>query len=112
MLSEPKNQFSLTRAALSKCGRQKAIFLLSIAVMLFAMAAGVSQAGTYYVATDGSAANEGSAEHPWPTVNYALEKVGGGNTIIVKPGVYSGVMINKGYAGTAEHPTVVILLPL
>ena len=75
--------------------------------MLFAMATDVSQAGTYYVATDGTAANDGSAERPWPTVNYALEKVGGGNTIIVKPGVYSGVMIKKDYAGTAEHPTVV-----
>ena len=44
---------------------------------------------------------------PWPSVNHALDKVGGGHTIIVKPGVYSGVLIRKHYAGTAERPTVI-----
>ena len=67
-----------------------------------------TNAETYYVATDGKADNDGSREKPWASVEYALSKVGGGHTIIVKPGVYRGpIQIAKQYAGTKEHPTVI-----
>ena len=58
----------------------------------------VSSASTEecYVATDGKAENDGSDENPWPSVEYALLKIGGGNTIIVKPGIYRGpIQIRK-----------------
>lgn len=70
----------------------------------------VSSAGAeeYYVATDGAEDNDGSSEKPWPSVEYALSKVGGGHTIIVKPGIYRGpIQIAKQYAGTEESPTVI-----
>jgi parallel beta-helix repeat protein len=64
--------------------------------------------GIYYVATDGKAENDGTKEEPWPSVEYALSKVGGGHTIIVRPGIYRGpIQIAKEYAGTKEHPTVI-----
>ncbi|MCB4756105.1 MAG: hypothetical protein LHV69_03580 [Elusimicrobia bacterium] len=52
----------------------------------------------YYVATNGSQSNDGSAAKPWPTINYALGRVAGGDTIIVQDGVYDG---GGRYCGTA-----------
>lgn len=65
-------------------------------------------ADPYYVARDGKPENDGSKEKPWPSVEYALSKVGGGHTIVVRPGVYPGpIEIPKSYAGTEAHPTVI-----
>ena len=78
-----------------------------VAIVLTAAVAASTQAATYYVATGGAVSNDGSAAQPWPSVDHALAQVGGGHTIIVKPGVYSGVLIQKQYRGTPEHPTVI-----
>ena len=76
-------------------------------VVLF-LTACAARAETYYVATDGKTDFSGSKEKPWPSVESALSKVGGGHTIIVKPGIYRGPMqIAKQYAGTKERPTVI-----
>ena len=67
-----------------------------------------ANAENYYIAADGQANNDGSPDRPWPSVEYALSKVGGGHTIIVKPGVYRGpIQIAKQYAGARERPTVI-----
>lgn len=67
-----------------------------------------TNAETYYVAIDGKADGDGSKEMPWPSVEYALSKVGGGHTIIARPGIYRGpIQIAKQYAGTEENPTVI-----
>ena len=42
-----------------------------------------------YVATDGDNANDGSEEHPWLTIQYALDTIPAPGTIRVKEGVYS-----------------------
>ncbi len=63
---------------------------------------------TCYVAPTGRAENDGSREKPWASVEQALEKVGGGHTIILRPGTYHGpIFIPKAYAGTAERPTII-----
>jgi parallel beta-helix repeat protein len=81
--------------------------LIAILIALTTMALSVS-ADTYYVSGEGSTENDGSREKPWPTVEHALSKVGGGKTIIVRPGTYRGpIQIAKAYAGTAERPTVI-----
>lgn len=59
--------------------RSAAIILLS---------AGICFANTYWVAPSGKATNDGSENAPWPDVNTALLKAGGGHLILVKPGVY------------------------
>ena len=62
----------------------------------------------YYVATDGVPGNDGSRERPWPSIEYALEQVGGGHTIMVRPGQYRGpIDISRTYAGTRERPTII-----
>jgi len=76
--------------------------------VLMALTAMTAHAGTYYVATDGKPDNDGSPGKPWPTVEHALSKVGGGHTIVVKPGIYRGpIQIAKQFAGTRERPTVI-----
>jgi len=78
------------------------ISLLLVSTVMAAAAA------TGYVATAGKAENDGSREKPWPSVEHALSRLGGGHTIIVKPGIYRGpLQIAKQFAGTREHPTVV-----
>ena len=70
--------------------------------------ASAAEAGTYYVAADGKPHNDGSRDKPWPSVEFALQKVGGGNTIVVRPGIYRGpITVAHAYAGTKERPTVV-----
>jgi len=76
--------------------------------LLLLAAAGMARAETYYVATNGKPEYDGSREKPWPSVEQALAKVGGGHTILVKPGVYFGPMvIGKNCAGSKERPTVI-----
>jgi len=81
---------------------------LDLVGLLLATMAGVSHAGTYYVATEGSADNDGSYDKPWPSVAVALEKVGGGNTIVLKRGEYRGpIKVAAEAAGTEKNPTII-----
>lgn len=78
---------------------------LGLLVMAVATAAA---ADTYYVATEGKPENDGSRARPWPSVEHALSRVGGGQTILVMPGLYRGpIEIAKRYAGTQAQPTVI-----
>ncbi len=85
-----------------------AMYYWICAILLMMVFVASANTETYYVATDGKAENDGSNEKPWPSVEYALSQVGGGHTIIVKPGIYRGpIQIAKQYAGTQEAPTVI-----
>ena len=76
--------------------------------LLFAAMVVSADAGTYYVGTDGKPENDGSREKPWPSVQFALGKVGGGNRIVVRPGIYRGpIEISRAYAGTEQSPTII-----
>jgi parallel beta-helix repeat protein len=76
-------------------------------VVCAALLAGAASGGTYYVSPDGSAENDGSSGRPWPSVEHALARVGGGHTIVLKPGFYRGpILIGKTASGTKESPTV------
>jgi len=76
-------------------------------IALVAMVFTVAHAASYYVATDGKQDNDGSREKPWPSVEHALSKVGGGHTIIVRSGIYRGpIQIARQFAGTRERPTI------
>jgi hypothetical protein len=51
---------------------------------------GSSFSARYYVSPAGSDANSGAAEAPFQTIQKAAEVVGPGDTVIVRPGVYTG----------------------
>lgn len=71
--------------------------LLACSILAIGLALGEpqrssAQAATFYVATDGddAAGRSGGAEQPWATIDYALERVPDGSTILVRPGTYTG----------------------
>jgi hypothetical protein len=66
----------------------------------------LSPNGEYFVSPAGKETNDGSADAPWPSVGFALEKVGGGNTITLLPGAYSDPVTIE-YSGLPGRPTVV-----
>ena len=52
---------------------------------------GVAQSSLYYVSTDGSdSMGDGSELQPWGSIQFAVTQVDDGDTILVKPGLYSG----------------------
>ncbi len=55
---------------------------------------------TYYVATTGNNSNNGSAAAPWLTLQYAVDNVAPGDTILVQSGTYVGMRIEQ--SGTAN----------
>ena len=77
----------------------------NLIVMLTATAA---PAASYFVAVDGQAGNDGSHAKPWPSVEFALSKVGAGNTIIVRPGVYRGPWQIRNHPAEPGGPPTII----
>src|SRR5438128_725411 len=64
-------------------------------------------AATFYVAVNGSTNGDGSFARTWPSVEAAVSRCGGGNTIVLMPGVYyGGIRVPKEYSGTESRPTV------
>lgn len=66
---------------------------------------------TFYVATTGSNSNAGSEQAPWRTVQYAVDHVEAGDTILVRGGVYNETVIitksgsaDEGYITLTEYP--------
>jgi parallel beta-helix repeat protein len=84
------------------------MFVRYAMIVVLVLTAFVATAETYYVAADGKTDFSGSKEKPWPSVEYALSKVSGGHTIVVRPGLYRGpIWIEKKFAGTKQQPTVI-----
>ncbi len=73
------------------------------AALLLVAFAGASALGTtYYVATNGSDGNPGTSALPWATIQYAVQTIAAGDTILVKPGTYAGCRIE--FSGTSGAP--------
>jgi pectate disaccharide-lyase len=67
--------------------------LIVLAVGSFCRAGSTGMA--YYVATNGSDANDGTREHPFATIRQAAQVVNPGDTVIVRDGVYSDLDKDK-----------------
>jgi parallel beta-helix repeat protein len=67
-----------------------------------------SFAATYWISPDGRLSAKGSEYDPFPSIEDALARVGGGNTFIFKPGEYIGAQITilPEHSGTSQNPTV------
>ena len=79
-----------------------------VCALLTAAALSPSIAGTFYVSSEAAADGDGSKDKPFPSVEAALAKTGGGHTLVVRSGVYRGpIQIPRQYAGTKEAPTVI-----
>jgi hypothetical protein len=65
----------------------------------------------YYVAKTGNNANAGTLSSPWLTIDYALSKIHGGDTLIVRAGKYNEGFTIFDNSGTALNPTVIMAYP-
>jgi hypothetical protein len=63
---------------------------------------GSASAATYYVATNGNDAFNGSSMAPWATLQHAVETIAPGDTILVRSGSYAGCRIRN--SGTIAAP--------
>jgi parallel beta-helix repeat protein len=59
---------------------------------------------TLFVATTGNDAADGSSANPWRTLQHAADAVNAGDTVIVRPGSYSGFYLDRD--GTAANRIV------
>lgn len=58
---------------------------------------------TYYVAPGGSDTNDGSACHPWATLQHAADKIGPGDTVIAEDGTYvEAINLERGGSSAAR----------
>lgn len=71
----------------------KRVLLLTLVVLI--CASSQAAANTYYVATNGNNNNPGTANAPWRTLQYAVDAIAPGDTILVKSGTYVGCRIGK-----------------
>jgi hypothetical protein len=58
------------------------MFRVLLTGLLIVTLAGAARAETYCVATDGKPENDGPRDKPWPSVEFALQKVGGGHNTL------------------------------
>lgn len=64
------------------------IFLIML-VFVFCFLS-LSWGATYYISPSGDNSNVGDDSHPWLTLQYAVGQMSGGDTLIVKDGIYRG----------------------
>ncbi len=99
-MNYPKQHTPASRCLTSSCLLLTLAFLWSPSLV----------ATEYYVSTQGSDSNSGTAAQPFRTITHAYSLAGPGTTILVLPGVYtdyqSGWGLHLGSSGTASSPIV------
>ncbi len=76
---------------------------LLLTCLCVALLMSTASATTYYVATTGSDSNSGTSSSPWLTLQYAVDTIASGDTILVKPGTYVGCrMRTSGASGSPK----------
>jgi hypothetical protein len=73
-----------------------------VALSAVALAANLARGAQFYVAADGSNSNVGTTAAPWATLQYAADRVGPGDRVVVRPGAYKGFYLDT--SGVAGRP--------
>lgn len=74
---------------------------------------GAAPTGTFYIdnavghGCSDTSGQPGTLAAPWCTITYALTRIAGGNTLIVKAGTYNGDFLITGPSGTSGQHTVI-----
>jgi hypothetical protein len=75
----------------------------TVRTVLDPVATGGLRAAVHYVSPAGSDTSNGSATHPWATIQHADREVKPGDTVVVLNGTYSGDILLRS-SGTARRP--------
>jgi parallel beta-helix repeat protein len=75
-----------------------------LGLVAFVLFASVSNAATYYVATNGNDSNPGSSSNPWRTLQKAANTARAGDVVLVANGTYVGFQVTAD--GTSSSPIV------
>ena len=81
--------------------KRTCVFLV-VGFVLTVATCGVVSATTYYVSTSGSDSWPGTQSQPWATLQYAVDTISNGDTILVMPGTYVGCRMR--YSGASGAP--------
>ena len=103
---ETRITISQRRPVATKCTLRHFVALQMLAIFLISCGGGTgsnsttdlavvshgsTSANVFYVATTGSDLfGDGSANKPWKTINYGISRMAGGDTLLVKKGIYTG----------------------
>ena len=76
------------------------VLTFGIVLVIVAFVAGSAFATDYYVAMNGDDGWPGTEAQPWATLDYAVDQISPGDTILIKSGTYDGCRIeNSGLSG-------------
>ena len=70
------------------CNSITKISTISTIILIFQLISNAN-ADTYYIATTGDDTHSGSISAPWLTVMHAWNNSGGGDTVLIRGGIYS-----------------------
>src|SRR5215471_1211025 len=89
------------------------IVVQTVFIIVGFLATTVANAGTFYVATNGTDGNPGSINSPFRTVNKGVSVLKPGDTLYLRAGTYvENVQVNvEQVAGTASQPIVIAGYP-
>jgi len=71
----------------------------------------VLSTSTFYVATNGDDADDGSLGTPWATVEFAISQLSAGDTLLIRGGTYDESDIGVTVSGTAPLPIKIQAFP-
>jgi hypothetical protein len=79
------------------------VYLVFFVTVLSLLPAALRGEETYYLSPEGHDENVGSRQAPWQTLQKASREAEAGDTVILLPGAYQGVL-HPVRSGSAEHP--------
>ncbi|MEZ4734892.1 MAG: right-handed parallel beta-helix repeat-containing protein [Caldilineaceae bacterium] len=116
MKTKGTGYLSMTLGKVHRLVIRHAILPLLGAMILFSLGqsaiwpAVLAEEAVYYVALSGSDGNPGTVDRPFRTIQFAVNQLKPGNTLLVRAGVYQEVLhIQK--SGTAELPITIAAHP-
>jgi len=59
-------------------------------------------AATYYVSNTGSNSNSGNISSPWLTIQFGVDRLNAGDTLLIENGNYNGFLVTRGGTSTAR----------
>lgn len=77
-----------------------------LCTLMFCLLSALLHSGTYYVSPTGNDGNAGNLQQPWKTIQYAIDHVSAGDTILVRSGIYVEAIYFNVSGNATDGPVV------